>query len=123
MPRLTPEQKELRKDKVVIRSEVAILRSPDTTAAAKAKAVKTISSTVMKTTDLSATDDRAAGGSDTPKLLANLATALDPGSVALSGIDAAIDAAAIHHPALKDVPKSELDSIPVVVRERLDKLV
>jgi 3-hydroxyacyl-CoA dehydrogenase len=112
MPRPTPAQKELRHDKAVIRAEVAILRNPGTNEAAKAKAVETISRTVLHGTKLSASGD-------TPKLLADLAATLDPGSVALSGVDVAIENAA----AKLDIPKSELDTIPEVVKQRLDKLV
>ncbi len=112
MPRLTPKQKELQRDKAVIRSEVATLRSPATTAAEKERATRTIALTVLHGTKLSASGD-------TPKLLADLASALDPGSVALSGVDVAIENAA----AKLDIPKSELDTIPEVVKQRLDKLV
>jgi hypothetical protein len=112
MPRPTPAQKELRHDKAVIRAEVAILRNPGTNEAAKASAVETISRTVLHGTKISASGD-------SPKLLADLAATLDPGSVALSGVDVAIQAAA----AKLGVPKVEIDAIPEVVKERLDKLV
>ena len=116
MPRLTPKQKELQRDKAVIRSEVATLRSPATTAAEKERATQTIALTVLKGTKLTAT---VSATEDTPKLLANLAATLDPGSVALSGVDVAIQGAAIK----LGIPKTELETIPEVVKQRLDKLV
>jgi len=119
MPKPTPEQKDIKRDRATVQDAVRIVRSTTATAAAKKTATQTIAKTVMKGTELSATDDRASGGSDTPKLLANLASALDPGSVALSGIDIALAGAALK----LNIPKTEIDSIPVVVRERLDKLV
>jgi hypothetical protein len=112
MRRLTPEQRDIKRDKATIRQEVATLRSPATTAAEKEKATQTIALTVLHGTKLSASGD-------TPKLLADLAATLDPGSVALSGVDVAIQNAA----AKLDIPKSELDAIPEVVKQRLDKLV
>ena len=118
MPKPTPEQKDIKRDRATVQDAVRIVRSTTATAAAKKKATQTIARTIMDTTDLSATDDRASGGSDTPKLLASLAAVLDPGSVALSGIDVAIANAALK----LDVPKSEIDEIPTVVRQRLDKL-
>jgi hypothetical protein len=112
MRRLTPEQRDIKRDKATIRQEVAILRNPGTNEAAKASAVETISRTVLHGTKLTASGD-------TPKLLADLAATLDPGSVALSGVDVAIENAA----AKLDIPKAEIDAIPEVVKERLDKLV
>ena len=112
MPK-SPEQKELQRDKATIRDSVRVVRNPETNAAAKAKAVQTISLTVLKGTG------HGANG-DTPKLLANLTSELlDNGSVGLSGIDTAIKGAAIK----LDIPKSELDAIPEKVKQRLDRLV
>jgi hypothetical protein len=51
--------------------------------------------------------------------MAKLASALDGGSVALSGIDVALEGAALK----LNIAKSELDTIPVIVKQRLDKLV
>ena len=112
MPRLTPAQRDIKRDKATIRQEVAVLRNPGTNEAAKASAVETISRTVLHGTKISASGD-------SPKLLADLAATLDPGSVALSGVDVAIENAA----AKLDIPKAEIDAIPEVVKERLDKLV
>jgi hypothetical protein len=111
-PRMTSAQRDLKRDKAVIRSKIRVLRSPETTAAEKERATQTIALTVLHGTKLSASGD-------TPKLLADLASALDAGSVALSGVDVAIQAAA----AKLGVPKAEIDAIPEVVKERLDKLV
>jgi hypothetical protein len=47
MPRLTPAQRDIKRDKATIRQEVAVLRNPGTNEAAKAKAVETISRTVL----------------------------------------------------------------------------
>jgi hypothetical protein len=115
---MTPARKSLMRDKVAVQDAVRVLRNPETTAAAKQQATQTIALTVLKGTGHGATDD-------TPKLVANLTAALleHQGSVALSGIDAAIANVAIHHPALKDVPKADIESIPIKVKERLDRLV
>ena len=114
MPRQTPAQKNLQRDRAVMRTEIFKLRSPDSDAAAKARAVDKITKTVLKTTGLAAAD------ADTPQLVATLASALlDDGSVGLSGIEMAMQNAAIR----LDIPKSEIDTLPGSVKQRLDRLV
>lgn len=113
MPKPTPEQKALQRDKATIRVEVAKLRSAETSSKDRGKAEHTIAMTVLKKTGLAATDK-------TPQMLARLTTELlDNGSVGLSGMNTAIQGAALK----LDISKTEIDSIPEIVKERLDKLV
>jgi len=114
MPKPTPEQKALQRDRASIRSQVRANRSPETMAAERKAVTGKLAMTVLKTTGFTATGT-------TPQMVANLTSELlaNAGTVVLSGIDTAIQ----HAGRKLDLPAAEVAEIPASVKERLAKLV
>jgi hypothetical protein len=109
----TIEQKLQRRDKATIANEALIYGDPFRTEAERKAALIAISKTFMRNTGYRIDEDGA-------KVLADLAAGnLSKGSVALLGIDAGLEEAAMLYPKAA----AEIASMPRPVVERIEKLI